>query len=246
MDLRVAICDDQVLQVELTKKLLLAVGLARNINFVEAYTGIDLLEKVKNQNLHLIILDVEMNGLSGIDIAEKIREKDEDVLIVFITGFKRYALKAYDLDVFRYIIKPISKDKIFKLMTDVIKHIKRVEAYNEKNSYISFKIKGQIYQVNYNDISYFEKTLRKITVYCRDNNFEFYGSIKELKMQLDDSVFIQIHQGILVNKRMIMKFKDGEITLNGIKDALPVSRRYKNKVINELTDNLFCNNSNVK
>lgn len=241
MVLRIAICDDEALQVDLTKKLLLSIGLSKEIIFIEAYTGMELLTKIKDQKLDLIILDIEMEGLSGIDIAKKIRVEDEDVIIVFITGYKEYALKAYDLDVFSYILKPISREKILRLMTSVTKHIKKIEAYNEKNSYVSFKTKGQIHQVNYHDIYYFEKILRKIKVCCKNNSFEFYGSIKNLKVQLDDSVFIQIHQGILVNNRMIKGFKDGQVILEGVDDLLPVSRKYKDKVINALTENLFYN-----
>lgn len=239
MELRIALCDDEVLQVELTKELILSTGLTDDITFIDAYTGTDLLRKIEKKKLDAIILDIEMDGPSGIDIAGRIREKDKDIVIVFITGFKEYALKAYDLDVFSYVTKPISKEKILKLMTNIMKHIKEVKAYNEKNSYISFKNKGQLYQVNYSDIYYFEKRLRKIIVCCRNNNFEFYGSVKELKNQLNDSYFIQIHQGILVNRRMIVGIKDGQIILNGVEDVLPVSRQYKSKVIDVLTKNLF-------
>src|SRR5699024_5015459 len=100
MKLKIALCDDEILQVELTRELILSTGLTKNVTFIYTNNGKGLLKKIENERLDIIILDTKMDGLSGIEIAEKIREIDKNILIIFITEHKEYAVKAYDLNAF--------------------------------------------------------------------------------------------------------------------------------------------------
>jgi len=112
------------------------------IEVIGAYTDVfDAFEEIKNEEVHLILLDIEMPKMKGIVAAEKISEIDSDIQIVFITAYNNYALDAFEVNATDYVMKPIMKRRLDKTMEKVIKKHKNNFKFNkseEENKILCF------------------------------------------------------------------------------------------------------------
>lgn len=239
MNLKIAICDDDNNQVQLTKTLIDSVELNIDYDVIVSNSGEELLNCEGLNKIDVVFLDIEMGGINGIQTASSIRDLNKEAIIVFITGFKDYVLDAYELNAYHYLIKPISKEKISNLMKGIIKRKEEIEAYQEKIARFTIKTKEQIIEIRYNEIYYFEKNLKSIVLHTREEKIKFRGTFIKLMDAVDSRYFQQCHQGFIVNKTKIIKYKDGFLSIRDIDIDIPVSRRYKDKVIRILENNLF-------
>lgn len=237
---RIAICDDSQIQVELTKQFIGNALIDGDIEYFTANSGEELLEMDKLvENFDIVFLDIEMDGLNGIETAKEIRKTNNDAIIVFITGFKDYALEAYELNTFHYILKPISQEKISELMINIIRRIAEIRAYQEIEKIFTIKRKNKVIQLPYNEIYYFEKILRRIKVISLEGEITFTGTFSSLLEEIDNNYFIRCHQGFIVNRHKISKYKNESIYLRDIDKIIPVSRSNKENIIRALEENLF-------
>lgn len=240
MSLIIAICDDNKIQVESTKQFIENTPIDHDIEYFTANSGEELLDMDKLvEDFDIIFLDIEMDGLNGIETAGEIRKTNNRAIIVFITGFKDYALEAYELNTFHYLLKPISQEKISELMTNIIRRIDEIRAYQDTEKIFTIKTKSKIIQLPYNEIYYFEKILRRIKVIYFEGDTTYTGTISTLLEEIDNNYFIRCHQGFIVNRYKISKYKNDSIYLRDIDKIIPVSRSNKENVIKILKENLF-------
>jgi len=161
---------------------------------IVANSGEELLEKIKDERFDIFLLDIQMGGLNGIEIAKKIREKDNEAIIVFMTGYRKYTLEAFEINAFHYLIKPIMPEKFRNLMKRVLKRFHEIKVHRENTQKFILKTQSMIMKIDYKDILYFEKDFRKIKIYTVKGNYDFYGSFKALLTELDQNIFIRCHQ----------------------------------------------------
>ena len=240
MSLLIAICDDNKIQVESTKQFIENTSIDHDIKYFTANSGEELLEMKRFiEDFDIIFLDIEMDGLNGIETARKIRKTNNRAIIVFITGFKDYALEAYELNTFNYLLKPISQEKISELMICIIRRIDEIRAYQDTERLFIIKTKNKVTQIPYNEIYYFEKILRRIKVISLEGEMTFTGTISDLLKDIDNNYFIRCHQGFILNRHKISKYKNDSIHLRDIDKIIPVSRSNKENLIRALEENLF-------
>ncbi|AKA68015.1 LytR/AlgR family response regulator transcription factor [Clostridium scatologenes] len=209
------------------------------MNLILSNSGEELLSKIKYKEIHICFLDIEMKGLNGIEIGKELRKINKDVIIIFITGFKEYALKAFEIKAFNYIMKPISEEKFKKLFQEILDRLDLIHYKLEKDKVFNIVNKEITYKIKYDDIYYFEKELRKIKVIHRDGSLEFYDSLKNLKKRIDMNYFTQCHQGYIVSNNKISIYKKLAITIEELGTIIPVSRQYVNDVKKVFLKNLF-------
>lgn len=197
-------------------------------------SGEELCDKYGESKFDVIFLDIVMKGLNGIEVGKRIREIDDRVILVYLTGFADFALEAFELNSFHYLIKPITKNSFNNLFEKILVRLEEIRALENKNKVLSFKTKDCIFQVRYEEIYYLEKNGRKIILYTEDNAYDFYGSLKKLLLELPQDIFLQCHQGYAVNMTKVREMEVDEIQFIKIKNKVPVSRRYKCKVTDRL------------
>lgn len=240
MGVTIAVCDDESTMVALVTSYIKSLENNYKVEIIEALSGEELLKKVEKKKIDVAFLDIEMKGMDGINLAREIRKKYEDCIIVFITGFRGHALEAFDVDAFQYILKPITENKFRKCLNDIVLRLEEKIAFKEKNSIFIIDNKKSVVKLKYKDIFYFEKLSNKIKVCTADGDYEYYGTLKELKKELDmEKSFIKCHQGYIVNISKIYKLKDEQIYMRDIKRYVPVSRRFKAEIKQILEENLF-------
>lgn len=239
MVMSIAICDDDGIQVKLVETYIEAMKLEDGVICSSFYEGEELLEACKRSRFDVIFLDIEMEGLNGIEIGRRIRQMDHESILVYLTGFRNYAIEAFELQSFSYLIKPISEDRFKKLLLSVVDRLKEKKAYQEKMQYLTFKIGDTIYQFAHDEIYFFEKKQRKMIVNTQRGEYAYYGTVQELEQKLNSEIFCRCHQGYIININKISQIKDNGIYFPDICRIVPISRRYKKKIFQYIEKRLF-------
>lgn len=227
--IQIAICDDEseaVIQHEdIVKSSLQACGIGYEI---ATYTQSgNLLCDIADDHFFfdLILLDIEMPGMTGMELTEKIKQHLPEVKIIFITSHMEYAIDAFELSIFRYVPKSNLTDRLVSAVTDAARLIE-LEAGKE---YI-VQSAGRMEKIPYKDIFYIQRDGGKNAVIVSGMGIsKVRKSLQQVFEELGTPEFLFIDRGCIVNIIQIMKISGGMAYLkNG--EMLPVSRSHLQEV----------------
>ena len=226
--IKVAVCDDETMIAAQMESIILDVCYRENIPVdVDVFYDGESMEKEiwQGTKYDLIYLDIQMENDDGITTAQNVRKTDENVLLIYVSGYDKYIMELFRLDVFAFIKKPIETESFENTFLDANRKI-----CNQK-FYFPFHYKNQESKIPCVDIMYFESQARKISIHVRNGEVEiFNGKLSEVEAWVDRGKipFLRIHQSYLVNYHHIKSRSKKEVTLiDGTK--LPVSEdRQKN------------------
>lgn len=220
--MRIAICDDekkfaQEMITHIKEKY-------QSLDFrIEAFeSGEDLLayHQEKKHYFDVILLDIEMIKLNGIETAKRIREYGSDVFIIFVTSHDELACTGYEVSAFRFITKPVDIPKLMEALNGVAEQLRKNKTILIENSIGEHNIK-------INDILYIEAQNQQVCIYTHDKEYLHRSSIGEYEKLLNFQNFHLIHRSYLVNLRYVKGFNKQEVILE-IDLKIPLSRlRYK-------------------
>ncbi len=174
---------------------------------IESYaTGEELLKSGKR--FDMVFLDIKMEGLNGIEAARNLRKRQEDVILIFITGMKEYVFDALDLYAFHYLLKPLDERKFAEVLEKAAR-----EAKKKKERRCLF-IRKRNLTIDQADILYVESKAKKLEIHTagEDRNIVIYAAMDELKGQLGED-FYRCHRAYLVNMAHIREYDRESITL---------------------------------
>jgi len=202
----------------------------------------DALDFIKGSSPDVVFLDIEMPGLTGIDLARKIANYNSDTQIVFVTAYEQYALKAFEVSAVHYLLKPLTQEKINEAVNRVIK-VKQMDAPKGKvenpqfiNSQtgvvdrISVKNNDNIIIIKISDIIYLKSENRKISIVTKDGSYQSWAGLLFWEDKLKDYRFIRCHRSYIVNMNYIKKIihilgEYKELTLDYCDINIPISRQ---------------------
>jgi len=201
-------------------------GKYHRINLVGTYENAEEgLKKIQEDpTLELILLDIEMPGMSGLDLLEKIPYLPQ---VIFTTGNKEYAYEAYEYDITDFLKKPVSADRFEKAMQKVIaiKDRRNAIATSSAEHELYIKSDGKYVRLDYEDIYYFENVGDYIKAATSHGSYIFYETMKGLDQKISNPRFLKIHRSYIVNMGKIKDIEDSTIVID--KKVIPVSRAYK-------------------
>ena len=173
----------------------------KNIEFViETFqTGDAFLNKFKAQ-YDFIILDINLSATNGIDVAHVVREKDEEVIIMFVTNLARYATRGYEVGAIDFAIKPLVYAQFYLKMERVIK---KLELKHKEEASLVLSTANGFRKINIDDIYYLEIFGHDIVFHLSDSKFSIYGTLKTYENQLRPHWFIRCNSCYLVNASKI-------------------------------------------
>ena len=205
--IRIAIVDDEKVIREQIKKL---IEKKQTDCEIDTYgTGEDLLKA--DSVYDIIFLDIQMDGMNGIETARALRQKADNTVLIFITGVKEYVFDAFDVAAFHYLIKPIEEYKFSEVYNRAVLEVgKRTQ---QTNGQLFVKTRNRNATFNQSDILYIESRAKKVEIHTKTDTVEAYAAIGELEKQLVGS-FYRCHRGYLVNMAFIMEYGNDSITLN--------------------------------
>ena len=214
--IKIAICDDESFYREQFLKIVTANFDCVEINLYDC--GEDLLS-VEELDFDIIILDIEMSGINGVDVATRLKEKKCRTLVIFITSHIDCITQAMQTAPFQYILKPFDNQSIVDQVKRAIEKIKK-----QKNQ-IVVRWKGFESFVNVGDVEYIEYNSRKVKIHCTDNNIHLsVGRMDEINNKLIEYDFIRVHNSFIVNLKSIDKINANLIYLNS-GEIIQISKR---------------------
>lgn len=226
--LRIAICDDDNSAVATHKKIaetcLMQSGSAGEI--ASYTTSGNLLYDITEDGFFfdLILLDIEMPGNTGMEIAEKIKPHLPNVKIIFITSHIEYAIDAFELSIFRYVPKDDINKRLFSAIQDAIKLIEL-----EDGKAYTIQTNSRFEKIPYKEIFYIERDGKNASISSVGGVSKVRKSLQQVYEELNAEEFIYIDRGYIVNMIHIMQIKDGMAVLkNGV--PLRISRTHLQKV----------------
>lgn len=228
--LHIAICDDEKNFVQYLTDLLnrYSKETGRDIKITPYYDGMELIEKY-DTTIDLIFLDIRMKLVNGLHAAERIRQRDERVGIIFLTTLTQYGLEGYKYQADDYIIKPI---KYARLKDEMSLFLKKHR--NDISPFIIISNDKGKYRIALKDIRYIETFNRNLLVHAQDDII-CYKTMKEMEQSLSSQGFGRCHSGYLVNMLYIKRIEKLDVILT-TGETIPISQPRRKSFIECLTD----------
>ena len=226
--IKVAICDDEekavALHEQIVRKCLQSEGVGYEIT---TYTqSRNLLYDITDDGFFydLILLDIEMPGISGMEIPQRLKGFLPNVRIIFVTSHTEYAIDAFELSIFRYVPKNNLEVKLAAAVTDAAKLIE-LEAGQE----YTIQTASRMEKIPYKDIFYIQRDGKNASIISSVGIAKVRKSLQQVFDELNTPEFIFVDRGCIVNIIHIMKISDGMVVLkNG--EQLPISRSHLQEV----------------
>lgn len=170
----------------------------------------------------ILLLDVEMRAISGVDLAKKLREGHSSVQIVFITGYPDYMADGYEVQALHYLLKPVAPEKLFSVLdraADRLRALRPTVLLETREGPVRFYT---------DEIIYLEARAHHTELATKYAVHELAASISQLEARLGDG-FVRCHRSYLVNLRWIARLTRAEVVLDDGR-SLPLSRRLADEV----------------
>lgn len=223
MKYRIAICDDEQNQIEYITSIVTSWSNhkghsceIRTFASAEAF----LFEYEEDKAYDILLLDVEMKNMNGIELAKRIRKDNNRAEIIFITSHFEFVGEGYEVDALHYLIKPISAEKLTQVLT------KAAEKISVEPLSVVISCEGETVKLYESDILYVESFLHYIVIHTKDNEYKIKENISVFENKVSD-VFYRIHRSYLVSLKYITRISRTSVNIGNTE--LPLSRgKYDN------------------
>jgi two-component system response regulator AlgR len=208
----------------------------------EAGNGAEAIELVGRLAPDVVLMDIRMPGMDGVEAARHLGQLDEPPAIIFITAYDEYALRAFDTHAVGYLLKPVRREKLAETLTRAsrltkpqLAAIAKAAAPRPRRSHLSVRVRGELRLIPIEEVLYFLADQKYVTIRHRSGEDLIEESLKSLEDEFDPD-FLRIHRNALVSVRHIASIeRSGEgqysVRMRGIETDLPVSRRLATEVL---------------
>jgi len=219
MEIKTAVCEDEHQQAEYIKSLVGKWARDNNIKIT-----IDMFESAENfkfaqrggKSYDILLLDIEMGGQNGIDLAKEIRRRDAKIPIIFVTGFADYISEGYDVSALHYLIKPVNEKKLFEVLGKAVKNL------SPEPEILTLTINRKDIFIPLCDIIYIESALNYLIIYTIKEQYKTKMSLTEIEDRLGGG-FFKCTRSFIVGLRYVRMITKKEIILTtGV--AVPLGR----------------------
>lgn len=238
--MRILIVDDESLARDRIKRILLEQNEHEVLG--EASNGQEALQKIEALHPDVVLLDIRMPGIDGLEVARHLVGMDEPPAVIFTTAYDEYALEAFKVHAVDYLLKPVRPERLSEALQKALKPNKvQWKSLNRKEdgtpkarTHISSRTRRGIVLVPISDIYYFRAEHKYVTVRHKEGEVLIEDTLKELETEFGER-FLRVHRNCLVSMEHIQaleKNSSGQpcIRLRGVEETLDVSRRHVAKV----------------
>lgn len=218
MKYKIAICDDEQGQIEHISSLVSAWGRQNGYTCdIKIFYSAEafLFEYEDNKAYDILLLDIEMRNVTGIELAKRLRKDNNRAEIIFITSHFEFVSEGYEVDALHYLTKPISEEKLMQVLS------KAVEKLSAEPPSVVINCDGVTVKLFEADILYVESSLHYIIICTKDNEYKIKESISAFEQRLSED-FYRIHRSYLASLKRITRISRTSVNIGSIE--LPLSR----------------------
>lgn len=228
---RIAVCDDDSMFLNhLTRdieKIMdengLVQGMDYNIDQYDQTTGIQRMIRRDKNYYQLLLLDIELSGENGMDMARTFREQQVTSSIIFITCHRDYIYDCFDTQPLWYLLKPPDYDKLKKILLS-----------DYRRSYadirLAVRIEGRQMAIPFHDIYALESTQHRTRIWLAEDFYDWNGALSALKPQVPSVCFCQSHNSYMINLSHVKEILRTDVLMDNDR-TFPVSRRYHDQIL---------------
>jgi DNA-binding LytR/AlgR family response regulator len=223
--IRIAICDDEEIMRKVLKKAIDEYSISRNLEIIydEYSNGEKLI--VSPHKYDVIILDYQLDPwgkFTGLSTAKQLRASNIDSAIIFLTSFPKVVFSSFEVNTFRFLVKPLDQDKLFKAIDDYLKSIAIDKA-------LLIRLEGMTFSLNTKRILFLEGYGKYCIIHSVDDphEFECHETLASVEERLPKESFYRCHRSYIVNMRYVSTFNRQEATLKNDNNILISRNRYE-------------------
>jgi two-component system response regulator AlgR len=236
MTLKVLIVDDEAHARSRLRTLLAECTEPRADVVGEAANAVQAVEQIQRTGCNLLLLDVRMPGVDGVELASRLREMGAPPAIVFVTAYAEHAVEAFELEAIDYLTKPVRRERLQQALQKVLRARVAAESGVELGGGVEHLIiqeRGRSERVALSEVIYLKAELKYITVRTAQKEHIYDGALNDLEQRYPH-LFVRVHRNALVARRAVRAVEkhndpvEGEgwmVRLDGVDERLAVSRR---------------------
>lgn len=228
--LKICVLEDEAAQMERMKAYLQKFQ-SEHADFeyvLDAYkNAFDLLEHYK-RDVDLLFLDIRVPDMSGMEVAHRIREADQNVMIIFVTNLTQYAIEGYSVNAFDYILKPLA----YNSFSSKLERALRMLSYRSSDITLDLRTRDGGRRVSADSITYIEISNHDIIVHVGAEQIRQWGTLSKLEAQLREAHFVRCSSSYLANLKYVHKVRGDQLLVGG--DTLSISRPRRKEFLNAL------------
>lgn len=218
MNYKIAVCDDEQDQTEYILSILAAwgrqYGRTCDVSVFDSAESF-LFDYEDHKTWDILLLDVEMKNMTGIELARRIREDDSRTEIIFTTAHFEFAGEGYEVDALHYLVKPVSDAKLMQVLDKAAQRLS-VEPLS-----VVINCSGETLRLYESDILYVESFLHYILIHTKDNEYRIKENLSAFAQKLSDD-FYRVHRSYLVSLKHITRISRTSVSVG--RTELPLSR----------------------
>lgn len=187
-------------------------------------TGKTLLEDLySGKEADVYLLDIELPEMNGLEVAKRIREKQWNSFLIYITNYAQYAMDAFEVNTFRYIPKVMLAQNLPKAYQSMQQLIEKFKKREDEERYYIVEAYDEVNKINYKDIIYMKKEMKYVSIKCTCGTYRVRKSLMEVINELNADNFLIVERGYGVNIHRVTAIRNRQIILDD-GTVLPVAR----------------------
>lgn len=219
MAYRAAIVDDSEMDAEYVGSLLKEWARERQIDVsAERFASAEsfLFRYADEKAWDILLLDIEMGEMDGVQLAKKLRQTNQAVQLVFITGFSDFMAEGYEVSALHYLMKPVRKEKLFAVLDRAAENLGR----REKRLRVAFDRQEEWLPLS--QITYIEAQKQYVVIHTQTREYRMKATLADTEKELDE-YFLKCQRSFIVNLRHVLRISSDCVELkNGVQ--VPISR----------------------
>lgn len=229
MHYNISVIDDNVVDTEYISALVTRwADAAGHVAHILAFPSAEafLFQYEEEKDFDILLLDIEMGEMNGVDLAKKIRLENDAAQIVFITGYPDFIAEGYEVDALHYLMKPISFEKLNAVLQKAAAHLEKME----RRLHVTYDHRTDL--VPFSQILYIEAQKQYVLIHTFDETYRMKQSFSKIQEELDE-FFYKCQRSFCVNLCHITRIKNSCVTLkNG--EEIPISRGMAEQISKEM------------
>lgn len=206
---RVAIVDDSTTDAAFVKGILDQWASQRQVSIqAEVFSSAEsfLFRYAEDKDWDILLLDIEMGAMDGVTMAKRVRQNNEAVQIVFITGYSDYIAEGYEVAALHYLMKPVNRDKLLTILDRAMEKRKQEERCLNLEAY------GEMVRIPFYEIRYLDVHQNYVTVHAK-TDYTVKRTLSDFERELDDR-FCRVGRGMILNLKYIQRVTKPEVRLS--------------------------------